>query len=66
MVYTNFPPIVTLQPIIGSATPFRGFLLQPRLVADDTTVVGLFAAPANGDAYRLSSCTPPEVCIQNT
>ena len=42
-------------------TTFRGFLIQPRLGADDTTVVGSFASPGPGGDYRLSFCVPPEV-----
>ena len=58
-----FLAVVTLQ--LSTATFFRGFLIQPRLAADDTTVVGSFAAPGAGGVYRLSSCTPAEVCTSS-
>ena len=38
---------------------FRGVLLQGRLVADDTTTAGTFAA--TDPLTRLSSCNPPMV-----
>ena len=64
-----FLAVVTLQPVPGpgpTTISFRGFLIQPRLAADDTTVVGSFTAPGVGDLYRLSSCTPPEVSTITT
>ena len=51
--------IVTLS---GSGMQFRGFLIQARLMSDDTTRVGSFSNPPAGT--RLSSCSPPEVCEQ--
>ena len=46
---------------MNSGETFRGFLVQTRMVADDT-VVGTFAT--NGAAnMRLSSCTPANVRI---
>ena len=48
----------------ASAPTFRGFLIQPRLVADDTTVVGRFEEPSPGADYRYSSCgTNQSVCF---
>ena len=66
-----FLAVVTLQLLSGpsgpTATFFRGFLIQPRLAADDITVVGSFTAPDSaGDLYQLSSCTPPEVSTTTT
>lgn len=49
--------IVTLS---GSGMQFRGFLIQARLMSDDTTRVGSFSNPPSGT--RLSSCSPSEVC----
>ena len=46
----------------SSVTFFRGFLIQPRLAADDTTVVGLFMSPDTEAEYKLSSCMDPAVC----
>ena len=47
---------------MNSDVTFRGFLVQTRLIADDTTLVGTFAT--NGAAnMRLSSCTPASVRI---
>ena len=43
----------------GSGTPFKGFLIQARLMSDDTTVVGSFSSPPVGT--RLSSCTTSQV-----
>ena len=43
----------------GGGSMFRGFLLQARLMADDTTLIGSFSNPASGS--KLSSCSPPEV-----
>jgi len=45
----------------GGGMQFRGFLIQARLMSDDTTVVGSFSSPPAG--ARLSSCTPPEVYL---
>ena len=42
---------------------FRGFLIQARLMSDDTTAVGSFSSPPAG--ARLSSCTPPEVYLKD-
>ena len=44
----------------GSGRQFRGFLIQARLMSDDTTRVGSFSNPPSGT--RLSSCSPSEVC----
>ena len=68
MTITNISSyiLVTLWPINGAgATFFRGFLIQPRLAADDTTVVGLFAAPGAGDIYQQSSCATPLVLLMS-
>ena len=44
-----------------AAPTFRGFLIQARLVADDSTVVGQFEEPAPGLQYRYGSCANTEV-----
>ena len=46
----------------AAAPTFRGFLIQPRLVADDTTVVGGFVEPPIGANYGHSFCSYREVC----
>ena len=57
-----FLAVVILQPVSGAnVTFFRGFLIQPRMAADDVTVVGSFSEPDEEDDYRLSSCVPAEV-----
>ena len=48
--------VVTLS---GGGSVFRGFLLQARLMVDDTTLTGSFSNPASGS--QISSCSPPEV-----
>ena len=54
--------VVILQPVIGANVKFfRGFLIQPRMAADDVTVVGSFSEPDEQDDYQLSSCVPAEV-----
>ena len=40
----------------AAAPSFRGFLIQARLVADDTTVVGQFEEPPAGGDYRYGTC----------
>ena len=51
------PYAVTLSATTnGTASHFRGFLIQPRLVADNATVVGRFSASEGGD-YQLLSCS---------
>ena len=40
-------------------------MIQPRLAADDTTVVGLFAAPGAGDVYKQSCCATPLVLLMS-
>ena len=47
----------------AAAPTFRGFLIQARMIADDTTVVGQFEDPPAGGEYRYASCTPTEVYI---
>jgi hypothetical protein len=47
-----------------SGDTFRGFLLQARLLTDDTTLVGSFSNPSTDT--QLSSCTPPESGITHT
>jgi hypothetical protein len=44
-----------------AAPSFRGFLIQARLVADDTTVAGQFEEPPAGGEYRYGSCSNREV-----
>ena len=42
---------------------FRGFFVQARLVADDTSQTGAFVV-VDSDNSKLSACTPSnEVCI---
>ena len=54
--------VVTLQPrSLLHTTTFQGFLIQARLAADNTTVVGSFVSPSHDDNYRLSSCARQEV-----
>ncbi len=43
-----------------SQTAFRGFFIQARLMADDSSVGG-FQNPGTNDPYRLSSCPTPTV-----
>ena len=45
----------------AAAPSFRGFLIQARLVADNTTVVGQFEEPPAGGDYRYGSCANREV-----
>ena len=45
----------------AAAPSYRGFLIQARLVADDTTVVGQFEEPPPGGEYRYGSCANREV-----
>ena len=45
----------------AAAPSFRGFLIQARLVADDTTVVGQFEEPPAGGEYQYASCANREV-----
>ena len=58
----NYNPRLMLFAVTVSGNEqFRGVFLQGRLVADDTTTAGTFAA--TDSQTRLSSCTPPEVAI---
>ena len=57
-------PLVSLAVIIEStaaAPTFRGFLIQARLVADDSTVVGRFEEPPMGGEYHYGPCANVEV-----
>ena len=45
----------------AAAPTFRGFLIQARLVADDSTVVGQFEGLPVGGEYRYGSCANTEV-----
>ena len=45
----------------AAAPTFRGFLIQARLVTDDSTVVGQFEEPPVGGEYRYGSCANTEV-----
>ena len=45
----------------AAAPTFRGFLIQARLVADDTTVVGQFEEPPVGAEYQYGFCANTEV-----
>ena len=40
-------------------TMFRGFLLQARVMADDSTLTGSFSVPESGT--QLSACSPSSV-----
>ena len=67
-LFTKFYIIILLLVILAvvlestaAAPSFRGFLIQARLVADDTTVVGQFEEPPAGGEYRYGSCTKREV-----
>jgi hypothetical protein len=40
---------------------FRGFLVQARSAADDTSTLGVFTV--TDDNTQLSSCIPPEVKV---
>ena len=51
---------VVLESTLAAPT-FRGFLIQARLVADDSTVVGRFEEPPPGSEYRYGSCANTEV-----
>ena len=53
-------PAVVLESTSAAPT-FRGFLIQVRLVADDTTVVGRFEEPPVGAEYRYGLCANIEV-----
>ena len=48
----------------AAAPTFRGFLIQARLVADDSTVVGQFEEPPVGGEYRYGFCTNREVGLR--
>ena len=43
----------------GDGTSFQGFLLQARLMADDSTLAGFFSAPVSGT--QPSDCDPSSV-----
>ena len=47
----------------AAAPTFQGFLVQARMIAGDTTVVGQFEdlPTVAGGEYRFGSCTPTEV-----
>ena len=59
-IYSEFISIfaVTLRGNVGQS--FRGFLIQGRQRADDTSVVGSFSQ-INAATTRFSSCSTPEV-----
>lgn len=46
--------------IVGQEELFRGLLIQSRLVADDTTPVGVFSLVDNRNTRR-SFCSPRSV-----
>ena len=50
----SFLYVVTL-----SGGTFHGFLIQARLVSDDSTLVGSFSMPPTGT--KLSNCNPSQV-----
>ena len=58
----NLSCAVLLSDPLGSQT-FRGFFVQSRLMADDTTRVGTFTV-LNPTNSRLSLCPRPEVSQQ--
>ena len=47
--------------IVADTGTFRGFLVQARQVADDTTVLGSFSVTDSGS--RLSDCDPASVGV---
>ena len=58
LVVKNFT--VTLAATAAAPT-FRGFLIQARMFADDSTVVGRFQEPPIGGDYGYSFCSYREV-----
>ena len=57
----NDDSLVVILESTSAAPTFRGFLIQARLVADDTTVVGQFEEPPVGAEYRYGFCANIEV-----
>ena len=55
----NYPAVILES--TSAAPTFRGFLIQARLVADDTTVIGQFEEPPVGGEYRHGSRANIEV-----
>ena len=51
---------VVLESTLAAPT-FQGFLIQARLVADDSTVVGQFEEPPVGGEYQHGPCANVEV-----
>ncbi|CAI8006863.1 Putative defense protein 3, partial [Geodia barretti] len=45
-------------------TMFRGFLLQARVMADDSTLTGSFSVPVSGT--QLSACSPSSAGLTHT
>ena len=58
--YCTLKILVQLFPPFG--TPFRGVMLQGRVLADDTTPAGTFIV--TDPNTQLSSCSPPEVATK--
>lgn len=47
---------------LQGAVPFKGFLIQARVMADDTVAVGSFLAPQNASAdYAQHNCSTDQV-----
>ena len=61
MQYNTLASLTVVLESTAVAPTFRGFLIQARLVADDSTVVGQFEAPPVGGVYRYGSCANTEV-----
>ena len=61
MQYNTLESLTVVLESTAVAPTFRGFLIQARLVADDSTVVGQFEAPPVGGVYRYGSCANTEV-----
>ena len=59
--YNTLASLTVVLESIATAPTFRGFLIQARLVTDDSTVVGQFEAPPVGAQYRYGSCANTEV-----
>ena len=53
---------VTLTGVSAQNPEFKGFFVQARIVADDTTRVGSFGV-VDADNSRLSSCAVSTVCL---
>ena len=59
--YTGSQNVTVTLEATAAAPTFRGFLIQPRMFADDSTVVGQFQEPPVEGDYGYSSCSYREV-----